>query len=190
MEQDALNIKANNMNAVRTSHYPNHPYFYELCDKLGLYVMDETNLETHGSWNYSGQFQENTVPGDWDYWTGAVVRRAENMVMRDKNHASIFSWSLGNESYDGENFKKMRKKIDEIDGSLPVHYEGICHGKRDNTGVSDFKSMMYSNPDNLLNIPPTSDNLPIVLVLLFSLAKTVSDSNKPNPEISPPFSTL
>ncbi len=149
MEQDALNIKANNMNAVRTSHYPNHPYFYELCDKLGLYVMDETNLETHGSWNYSGQFQENTVPGDWDYWTGAVVRRAENMVMRDKNHASIFSWSLGNESYDGENFKKMRKKIDEIDGSLPVHYEGICHGKRDNTGVSDFKSMMYSNPDNL-----------------------------------------
>lgn len=149
MEQDALNIKANNMNAVRTSHYPNHPYFYELCDKLGLYVMDETNLETHGSWNYSGQFQENTVPGDWNYWTGAVVRRAENMVMRDKNHACVFSWSLGNESYDGENFKKMRKKIDEIDGSLPVHYEGICHGKRDNTGVSDFKSMMYSNPDNL-----------------------------------------
>ncbi|MBQ5590573.1 MAG: DUF4981 domain-containing protein, partial [Clostridia bacterium] len=149
MEQDVLNIKRNNMNAVRTSHYPNHPYFYELCDKIGLCVMDETNLETHGSWNYSGIFQENTVPGDWDYWTDAVVRRAENMVMRDKNHASIFSWSLGNESYDGENFKAMRRKIDEIDGSLPVHYEGICHGKRDNTGVSDFISRMYTNPDNL-----------------------------------------
>ncbi len=149
METDILNIKRNNMNAVRTSHYPNHPYMYELCDKYGLYVMDETNLETHGSWNYSGIFQENTVPGDWDYWTDAVVRRAENMVMRDKNHPSIFSWSLGNESYDGENFRKMRQKIDEIDGTRPVHYEGICHGKRDNTGISDFKSMMYSNPDSL-----------------------------------------
>lgn len=149
MEKDIINIKRNNMNAVRTSHYPNHPYLYELCDKIGLYVMDETNLETHGSWNYSGVFQENTVPGDWPHWTDAVVRRAENMVMRDKNHACIFSWSLGNESYDGENFKAMRRKIDEIDGTLPVHYEGICHGKRDNKGVSDFKSMMYSKPDAL-----------------------------------------
>ncbi len=168
MEQDVINIKANNMNAVRTSHYPNHPYFYELCDKFGLYVMDETNLETHGSWNYSGQFQENTVPGDWDYWTGAVVRRAENMVMRDKNHACVFSWSLGNESYDGENFKKMRQKIDEIDGSLPVHYEGICHGKRDNTGVSDFKSMMYSNPDNLAKQLENGDYTQPYLIVEFA----------------------
>lgn len=149
MEEDIINIKRNNMNAIRTSHYPNHPYFYELCDKIGLYVMDETNLETHGSWDYSGNFCANAVPGDFDYWTDAVVRRAENMVMRDKNHASIISWSLGNESYDGENFKAMRRKIDEIDGSLPVHYQGICHGLRDNTGVSDFKSMMYPNPDSL-----------------------------------------
>lgn len=149
IKEDVLNIKRNNMNAIRTSHYPNHPYFYELCDKIGLYVMDETNLETHGSWNYGGNFCADAVPGDFDYWTGAVVRRAENMVMRDKNHACIISWSLGNESYDGENFKAMRRKIDEIDGSLPVHYEGICHGLRDNTGVSDFKSMMYQNPDDL-----------------------------------------
>lgn len=151
MKEDIINIKRNNMNAIRTSHYPNHPYIYELCDKFGIYVMDETNLETHGSWNYSGVFQENAIPGDWDHWTGAVVRRAENMVMRDKNHACIFSWSLGNESYDGENFKAMRRKIDEIDGSIPVHYQGIEHGQRDNTGVSDLKSMMYTNPDHLKN---------------------------------------
>lgn len=149
MEQDVINIKRNNMNAIRTSHYPNHPYLYELCDKIGLYVMDETNLETHGSWDYSGNFCANAIPGDFDYWTDAVVRRAENMVMRDKNHACIISWSLGNESYDGENFRAMRRKIDEIDGSLPVHYQGICHGLRDNKGISDIKSMMYPNPDNL-----------------------------------------
>lgn len=149
MEQDIINIKRNNINAVRTSHYPNHPYFYELCDRYGLYVMDETNLETHGSWNYSGEFCENAVPGDFEHWTEAVVRRAENMVMRDKNHACIVSWSLGNESYDGRNFFKMREKILEIDNSLPIHYEGICHGLRDNTGLSDFKSMMYQNPDSL-----------------------------------------
>ncbi len=149
MEKDIVNIKRNNINAIRTSHYPNHPYFYELCDKYGLYVMDETNLETHGSWDYSGKMCVNAVPGDFDYWTDAVVRRAENMVMRDKNHACIIAWSLGNESYDGENFKAMHRKIDEIDGSLPVHYEGICHGLRDNNGVSDIKSMMYPNPDSL-----------------------------------------
>lgn len=149
MEEDIINIKRNNINSIRTSHYPNHPYFYELCDKYGLYVMDETNLETHGSWDYSGNFCANAVPGDFDYWTGAVVRRAENMVMRDKNHACIVSWSLGNESYDGDNFFKMREKILEIDNTLPIHYEGICHGKRNNTGLSDIYSMMYPNPDNL-----------------------------------------
>lgn len=149
MKDDIINIKKNNINAVRTSHYPNHPYFYDLCDEFGLYVMDETNLETHGSWDYSGKMCKNAVPGDFDYWTAAVVKRAENMVQRDKNRACIFSWSLGNESYDGENFKAMHRKIDEIDGTLPVHYEGICHGLRDNKGVSDIKSMMYPNPDYL-----------------------------------------
>lgn len=149
MERDIINIKKNNINSIRTSHYPNHPYFYELCDKYGLYVMDETNLETHGSWDYSGNFCKDAIPGDFEHWTGAVVRRAENMVMRDKNHACIISWSLGNESYDGSNFFKMREKILEIDDSRPIHYEGICHGKRDNNGLSDFKSMMYQNPDKL-----------------------------------------
>lgn len=149
MEQDIINIKRNNINAVRTSHYPNHPYFYELCDKYGLYVMDEANLETHGSWDYSGEFCENAVPGDFEHWTGAVVRRAENMVLRDKNHACIVCWSLGNESYDGSNFFKMREKILEIDNSRPIHYEGIFHGLRDNTGLSDFKSMMYEKPDDI-----------------------------------------
>ncbi|MBQ7129254.1 MAG: DUF4981 domain-containing protein, partial [Clostridia bacterium] len=149
MKEDIVNIKRNNINAIRTSHYPNHPYFYDLCDEYGLYVMDETNLETHGSWEYVPYLCDDAVPGDFPHWTEAVCRRAKNMVERDKNRACVFSWSLGNESYDGSNFFAMRKTILSIDDTLPIHYEGIANGKRDNTGLSDFYSKMYPNPDTL-----------------------------------------
>ncbi|MBQ2392433.1 MAG: DUF4981 domain-containing protein [Clostridia bacterium] len=150
IKTDLLTIKRNNINAVRTSHYPNVPYFYELCDKLGLYVMDETNLETHGSWGYGGDYLDVAIPGNNPIWEAAVTSRAENMVMRDKNHASIISWSLGNESYGGTNFARMREKILSIDTSRFIHYEGVCHSPADDNFVSDVTSFMYQKPHDVI----------------------------------------
>ena len=93
MEWDIRFLKQNNINAVRTSHYPNQSYWYELCDRFGIYVMDETNLETHGTWHL-GKY-DHTLPGDFPKWHEAVMSRAEAMLERDKNHPCIFSWSVG-----------------------------------------------------------------------------------------------
>ena len=104
MLADILLMKQYNINAVRTSHYPNHPLWYELCDQYGLYVIDETNIETHGSWSYGQEELGETVPGSRPEWTGAVLDRANSMLQRDKNHPSIVIWSLGNEAFGGDNF--------------------------------------------------------------------------------------
>ncbi|GAE95310.1 beta-galactosidase [Gracilibacillus boraciitolerans JCM 21714] len=110
-EQDMVNdivlMKQYNINAVRTSHYPNHPKWYDLCDQYGLYVIDETNLETHGTWRYGQKTLENTLPGSKPEWTKNVLDRCQSMFHRDKNHPSIIMWSLGNESFGGDNFLKM-----------------------------------------------------------------------------------
>ncbi len=130
-EEDIKLIKKNNINAIRTSHYPNSPGFYKLCDKYGLYVIDECNLETHGL--------RDKIPGDKKEWEKAVVDRMERMVMRDKNYPSIIFWSLGNEAGYGENFRKMKKAALKIDQSRPIHYEG------DHVlDISDVFSTMYS----------------------------------------------
>ncbi|OON93938.1 MAG: hypothetical protein ATN31_04755 [Candidatus Epulonipiscioides saccharophilum] len=140
---DVIQMKRHNINAVRTSHYPNHPVFYDLCDEYGIYVLDEVNLEAHGTWKYNiKEFQENALPGNNVLWTAAVVDRTASMYERDKNHPSVIIWSLGNESYAGENFREMKKYITDRD-SRPVHYEGTCHapGFKD---VSDIESHMYT----------------------------------------------
>ena len=97
MLQDVRDMKRNNINAVRTSHYPNHPYWYELCDEYGLYVIDETNLETHGTWIYGVPESEQpfALPGSNPHWTAAVLDRVADMYYRDRNHSSILIWSLG-----------------------------------------------------------------------------------------------
>ena len=100
-------MKQFNVNALRTSHYPNNPYMYDLCDKYGLYVIDEVNLETHGTWKYGQIEEKNALPGSKSEWTNAVLSRCKSMFERDKNHPSIIIWSLGNESFGGENFRKM-----------------------------------------------------------------------------------
>ncbi len=126
MLADILLMKQYNINAVRTSHYPNNPHWYELCDQYGLYVIDETNMETHGSWSYGqGNDEGETVPGSKPEWTGAVLDRANSMMQRDKNHPSIVIWSLGNESFGGDNFLKMHDFLREADPSRVVHYEGV-----------------------------------------------------------------
>lgn len=115
MEKDVTLMKQFNFNAVRTSHYPNDPYFYDLCDKHGLYVMDEANLETHGLPGYFSNHPD---------WAGSFVERASRMVARDLNHPSIVIWSLGNESGQGPNHAAMSGWIKEADPTRPIHYEG------------------------------------------------------------------
>ena len=141
---DVLTMKQNNINAVRTSHYPNHPYFYELCDRYGLYVIDETNLETHGTWQKLGAVRpdENTLPDGRPEWREAVLRRAAAMLERDKNHPSILIWSCGNESFGGATLHAAAAYFRQRDPSRLVHYEGIFHDRR-YPDTSDMESRMY-----------------------------------------------
>ncbi|MEW5784677.1 MAG: glycoside hydrolase family 2 TIM barrel-domain containing protein [Bacillota bacterium] len=132
-EADIKLLKANNINAVRTSHYPNSPGFYDLCDRYGLYVMDEANLETHGL--------RHRLPGNNPRWVGACIDRVARMVEEEKNHPCVISWSLGNEAGYGTTIRKMKQAVLEIDPTRPIHYEG------DHVlDISDFFSMMYAPP--------------------------------------------
>lgn len=141
---DVLNMKLNNINAVKTSHYPNDVRFYDLCDKYGIYVMDEANMESHGTWQKMGVVasDENTIPGDNPNWRDIVIDRAMSMFERDKNHPSILIWSCGNESYGGKNIFDMSEFFRSVDDSRLVHYEGIVHDRRFNS-TSDMESRMY-----------------------------------------------
>ena len=143
MEWDIRFLKKNNFNAVRTSHYPNQTAWYDLCDRFGIYVMDEVNLETHGTW-HTMKF-EHTLPGDFPQWREAVISRAEAMLERDKNHACIFCWSVGNESWGGKNLYDMSMYFRERDNSRPVHYENVCHTP-EWAGTTDLESRMYASP--------------------------------------------
>ncbi|HUT82096.1 MAG TPA: glycoside hydrolase family 2 TIM barrel-domain containing protein [Candidatus Bathyarchaeia archaeon] len=136
MVLDVKLMKQFNINAVRTSHYPNHPKFYQLCDKYGLYVMDEANLESHGL--------RNILPASDPNWTNACLDRIVSMVERDKNHPSIILWSLGNEAGFGDNFIKMKEMTLTMDKTRPIHYEGDHHVE-----IADVFSTMYSTPSVL-----------------------------------------
>ncbi len=129
MEEDIRLLKQFNFNAVRTAHYPNHPYWYELCDRYGLYVVDEANLETHGL--------RDSIPGSDPMWTAAVVDRMTNMVLRDRNHPSIILWSLGNESGRGDNLRAMRQAAQALDETRPIIYEPAPE-------ISDIIAPMYA----------------------------------------------
>jgi len=118
MIEDIKVMKEHNVNAVRTCHYPNDPRWYELCDQYGLYLYDEANIESHGY----GYKPENTLANKPE-WKAAHVSRVLNMVERDKNHASIIVWSMGNEAGTGPNFLEAYQKTHQRDGSRPVHYE-------------------------------------------------------------------
>lgn len=145
-EQDIITMKQHNINALRCSHYPNSSYIYDLCDRYGLYVIDETNLETHGSWMKNGmdEITEHSVPNDHPEWLGAVLDRAQSMLERDKNHPSIIIWSCGNESCGGEDIYRMSEYFRQADPTRLVHYEGIFHDRRYNA-TSDMESQMYTH---------------------------------------------
>lgn len=141
---DIFTMKQNNINAVRTSHYPNQNDFYELCDQYGLYVIDETNMETHGTWQKMGAIapDEHTLPNDNPHWTNAVLARAAAMQERDKNHPCVLIWSCGNESFGGSNIYAMSEQFRKRDSSRLVHYEGVVNDRRFNQ-TSDMESQMY-----------------------------------------------
>lgn len=148
MIDDVMFCKRHNINAIRTSHYPNQDYWYELCDEYGIYLIDETNLETHGSWCLPGDVltEETAVPGSKPQWEGACVDRVNSMMRRDYNHPSVLIWSLGNESYAGDVFRAMYRHVHDIDPNRPVHYEGVTHN-RDYDDVSDIETYMYVHAD-------------------------------------------
>lgn len=136
MVQDIRLLKQNNINAVRTSHYPNHPKWYDLCDEYGILVMDEANVESHGL--------RQKLPKSDPQWKDACIDRMVSMVERDKNHPCIIMWSLGNEAGFGKTFGMMKEAALEIDSTRPYHYEGDYHLE-----ISDIFSTMYTSPEKL-----------------------------------------
>jgi beta-galactosidase/beta-glucuronidase len=140
MVSDVLTMKRNNINSVRTSHYPNDPRWYDLCDRYGLYVIDECDLETHG---FNFETAENNPTKD-PAWKAACVDRMVRMVQRDKNRPSVIFWSLGNESSLGDNHRAMRKAAQAIDDTRLFHYEGDY-----TLEVSDVFSKMYASLEEI-----------------------------------------
>ena len=164
MVRDVELMKLHNINAVRTSHYPAHPRFYDLCDLHGLYVVDEADLECHGM-HAAGDL--NRLSDD-PSWEGAYVDRMKRLVQRDKNHACVVMWSLGNESGFGRNHEAMARAARDIDPTRPLHYEGDGQAK-----VSDVISQMYTPVELVIQagkgrpvrdgIPVKADSKPFVL---------------------------
>src|SRR5574344_2067083 len=146
MEGDVKLMKQFNINALRTSHYPNDPRMYELCDKYGIYVLDENNQETHGV--------NSSVPKSSDDWRPAALERMTSLVQRDKNHPSVVLWSLGNEAGNGNVFTTIRDYAHAADSTRPVHYEGDWSN-------ADVSSWMYYTPDNVRSY--NDNNKPIML---------------------------
>ncbi len=142
---DIVTMKQNNINAIRTCHYPDDSPLYGLCDVYGLYLIDETNMETHGSWDAAARAGDFSlvIPGDKPQWEPVLLDRVNSMYQRDKNHPSILIWSCGNESYGGLVIKKMSDKFRELDNTRLVHYEGVFHDRRYND-TSDIESQMYT----------------------------------------------
>lgn len=173
--KDLKLLKDANINAIRTSHYPQADLFYDLCDEMGFYVMDECNVESHG-------VRDKNVPGDDPRWTKHVVDRMERMVIRDRNHACVSIWSLGNESACGENHFCMKEAALKLDASRPIHYEG---GR--NLQLSDFlcdgycsteRERKFANREDVKDKPSIVQRL---IPLLMSLNSITYEEYKHHP---------
>ncbi|TYA78548.1 glycoside hydrolase family 2 TIM barrel-domain containing protein [Seonamhaeicola marinus] len=183
MEEDVKLVKQFNFNAVRTSHYPNDPYFYDLCDKYGIYVMDEANLETHGTRGKLSNVAE---------WSNAYLERAVRMVERDKNHPSIVMWSLGNESGTGPNHAAMAGWIKDFDPTRYIHYEGAqgmpshpeyrknffqhSKGNPSDKPWVDMISRMYPQPQELQDLIDDTAEFQSTPVLMCEYAHAMGNS--------------
>lgn len=169
MVQDVVLMKQHNVNAVRNSHYPQHPRWYELCDLLGLYVVDETNIETHGF----DLWQPQNHPASDPEWAHAMLQRVMNMVERDKNHTCVVFWSLGNEAGYGPNHCAMAGWVRSRDPSRLLHYEG--GGSR--TGVTDVVCPMYMRVEEMLKIAQDEKELRPLILCEYSHAMGNSNGN-------------
>ena len=144
--RDIVTMKRNNINAIRTSHYPNQSALYELCDEYGLYVMDENNMETHGSWDALFRQQAGTdyvIPKDHEEFAPLLLDRVNSTYQRDKNHPCVLIWSCGNESFGGKVIYEMSELFRRLDKHRLVHYEGIFND-RSYPATSDMESQMYT----------------------------------------------
>ena len=150
LRKDLSVMKRNNINAIRTCHYPDDSLLYRLCDEYGLYLIDETNLETHGSWDtlHETGDLDYVVPKDKPEWLGMLLDRAESMYQRDKNHPAILIWSCGNESYGGKDIWEMSQFFRREDPTRLVHYEGVFHDRSYND-TSDMESQMYPSVESI-----------------------------------------
>lgn len=162
--QDLDLMKMANVNAIRTSHYPDDPYFYELCNRYGFYVMDECDLESHG-------VRRKGVPGSNPLWTDMAVDKMERMVLRDRNNPCIFMWSLGNEAGDGDNFAKMKEAALRLDDTRQFHYEGDFDLTK-----SDVISRMYPVEDVMRKL---GEKEPITISLYDNIANQLAADSKP-----------
>ena len=163
LRKDLKIMKQNNINAIRTCHYPDASLIYELCDEYGIYMIDETNLESHGSWDIAEFTKDYTyvVPHDKPEWLDMMLDRANSMYQRDKNHAAILIWSCGNESFGGKDIFEMSQFFHKADPTRLVHYEGVCHDRRYND-TSDMESQMYPSVEAIKEFLAKDDSKPFV----------------------------
>lgn len=146
LEKDIATMKKNNINAIRTCHYPDDTDVYDLCDRYGLYMIAENNMETHGTWDayWRGKKEEDfLLPNDKPEWKQMLFDRVNSCFQRDKNHPAIVIWSVGNESFGGKTIYEMSNMFRKLDDTRAVHYEGVCNDRRYNDS-SDIESRMYA----------------------------------------------
>ena len=163
LRKDLKTMKQNNINAIRTCHYPDASMIYELCDEDGIYMIDETNLESHGSWDVAEFTKDYTyvVPHDKPEWLDMMLDRANSMYQRDKNHAAILIWSCGNESFGGKDIFEMSQFFHKEDPTRLVHYEGLCHDRRYND-TSDMESQMYPSVEAIKEFLAKDSSKPFI----------------------------
>ena len=163
LRKDLKTMKQNNINAIRTCHYPDASLIYQLCDEYGIYMIDETILESHGSWDVAEFTKDYTyvVPHDKPEWLDMMLDRANSMYQRDKNHTAILIWSCGNESFGGKDIFEMSQFFRNTDPTRLVHYEGLCHDRRYND-TSDMESQMYPSVEAIKKFLAKDDSKPFI----------------------------
>ncbi len=164
MKSDMACFHENNINSVRTCHYPNQISWYSMCDQEGIYMMSETNLESHGSWQKMNRVEPSwNVPGSIPQWKEAVLDRMRTNFETFKNHISILFWSLGNESYAGDNIQAMQEYLKEKNDGRLVHYESVFHNRAYEAVISDMESQMYAPPGQVKEYLEGKGTKPFIL---------------------------
>lgn len=164
MKADISCMLRNNINSVRTCHYPDQIPWYYMCDNAGIYVMAETNLESHGSFQKLGAIEPScNVPGSIPQWRDAVLERAKNNFETFKNHTSILFWSLGNESYAGDDIEAMNVYFAEKKDGRLVHYESSYYNRAYEDTISDWETRMYAKPEDVEEYLNNSPKKPYIL---------------------------